>query len=147
MRRCLYSDSLGYRDSLGLLIVRVVVGVAFMYHGWPKINAPMEWMGPDATVPAPLQAAAAAAEFVGGAALVLGLLARVAALALAATMTVAAITVHIPQGHAFVGKPGDPSWELAGVYLACSLLFLLSGAGRFSLDAALFSPREETTAP
>jgi hypothetical protein len=35
-------------------------------------------------------------------------------------------------------KPGGPSFEPAAFYLACAVLFLLAGPGRFSLDAMLF---------
>ena len=46
--------------------VRLVAGTAFVLHGWPKIQNPTGWMGPDAPVPGALQAAAAVAEFGGG---------------------------------------------------------------------------------
>jgi putative oxidoreductase len=141
MRRIMYPDDFGVRDSLGLLVVRLVVGAAFMLHGWPKIQNATGWMGAEAPVPPALQAAAAVAEFVGGAALIVGLLTRLAALGLAITMAVAAGMVHISRGDPFVGKGGEPSWELAAVYFACSVLFLLAGPGRISLDALLFSSR------
>jgi putative oxidoreductase len=137
MRNFLYSP-IPAVESVGLLVLRAVVGAAFMFHGWPKIQQPMAWMPPEANMPGALQLLAAAAEFGGGAALILGLLTRLAALGLIATMAVALTTVHIAQRHPFVGKPGDPSSELAAVYLACSLLLLLTGPGRFSLDAMLF---------
>jgi putative oxidoreductase len=124
--------------SIGLLLLRLVVGAAFMFHGWPKIQQPMAWMPPEGAMPGALQLLAAVAEFCGGAALIVGLLTRLAALGLAATMAVALTTVHIAQRHPFVAKPGDPSSELAAVYLACSLLVLLTGPGGFSLDALLF---------
>jgi len=114
------------------------MGAAFMFHGWMKIQHPTTWMGPNATVPSALQAAAAVSEFCGGAALIPGLLTRLAALGLAITMAVAAGMVHIPAGDPFVGKPGEHSWELAAIYFACSLLLLLAGPGLFSLDALLF---------
>jgi uncharacterized membrane protein YphA (DoxX/SURF4 family) len=47
---------------------------------------------------------------------------------------------HLPQGHAFVGGPGQPSFELAAVYLAVMILFLATGPGAFSLDSYLFGP-------
>jgi putative oxidoreductase len=54
-------------------------------------------------------------------------------------MAVAAGMVHIAQGHAFVAStPGQPSWELAAIYFACAVLFLLIGPGRWSVDACLF---------
>jgi putative oxidoreductase len=65
---------------------------------------------------------------------------------LAITMAVAAGMVHISRGDPFVGKPGDPSWELAGVYFACALLFLLAGPGLFSLDRLLFGGRADADA-
>ena len=133
----LYCEPGSRRASLGLLIVRLVMGTAFILHGLPKIQTPMAWMGPDAPVPAALQLAAAVAEFGGGIALILGLLTPLAALGLAITMGVAAGMVHIPKGDPFVGK-GGPSWELAGIYLALAIMFLLVGPGRYSIDALLF---------
>ena len=62
----LYCDPGSHRASVALLLVRLVMGVAFILHGWPKIQAPLAWMGPDAPVPAALQLAAAVAEFGGG---------------------------------------------------------------------------------
>jgi putative oxidoreductase len=137
MRRWLYPDLVGPQVSAGLLALRLVVGAAFVLHGWPKIQAPMGWMPPEAPVPAFLQACAAVAEFGGGIALILGLLTRVAALALLVTMAVAA-TFHIQQGDPFVPSGPGPSYELALVYLACSILYLLAGPGRISLDALAF---------
>ena len=72
--------------------------------------------------------------------MIVGLLTPVAALLLAGTMAYAAGMVHIRAGDPFV-NPGGKSWELAAVYLACSILFLLIGPGRFSLDALLFGGR------
>jgi putative oxidoreductase len=114
------------------------MGVAFVFHGWPKIQNPMGWMGSETSVPAILQALAALAEFGGGMALVVGLPTRLASLGITGVMVVALATVHLRMGHPFVGKPGGPSFELPAVYLACALLFLLLGPGRFSLDALLF---------
>ena len=138
MRRFLYPDRFSASESVGLLAVRLVMGAALMFHGWPKIQQPMGWMGPEATMPGVLQAAAAVAEFVGGGAIVIGLLTRPFAVLTAITMAVGASMVHIPQGDPFVGKPGQSSWELAAIYFACSLLLVLAGPGRMALDALLF---------
>ena len=138
MRHLLYCDTTGRIGSAGLLLLRLVMGAAFVLHGWPKIQNPLGWMGPEAPVPAIFQALAALAEFGGGMALIAGLLTRLAALGIASVMVVALAMVHLPNGDPFVGKPGGPSYELPAVYLACALLLLFFGPGRFSWDARLF---------
>jgi putative oxidoreductase len=123
------------------------MGAAFLLHGWPKIQHPVDWMGAGAPVPAVFQALAAIAEFGGGMALIAGLLTRLASLGIATNMIVALAMVHLPHGDPFVadpGKPGEPSYELAALYLACALLFLLLGPGRFSLDAIFFRKPPES---
>lgn len=137
MRHWFYADTTGRAGSVALLLLRLVMGTAFVLHGWPKIQDPLGWMGPEATIPHVLQALAAVAEFGGGLGLISGLLARLASLGIASVMIVALATVHVPAGHPFVGK-GGPSFELAAVYLACAILLLLLGPGRFSLDAMAF---------
>jgi putative oxidoreductase len=134
------TDISGARASLGLLLLRLFTGVAMMNFGWGKIQAPFSWMGPDATVPALLQALAALSEFGGGLALVLGLLTPLAMLGMACTMAYAAY-FHISNGDPFVGPGG--SWSPAGLYFTLSVAFLLLGPGRFSLDALLFRPRAQ----
>ncbi|MDE2160033.1 MAG: DoxX family protein, partial [Burkholderiales bacterium] len=76
---------------------------------------------------------AGSAEFFGGLALLLGLLVRPAAAALAFAMLVAILSVHIGNG-LFLAKNG---YEYALALLAVSVSLLLSGAGRLSVDAAL----------
>jgi putative oxidoreductase len=127
--------------AAALLAVRLVMGIAFILHGWPKIQKPTTWMSsiPDAP-PGFMQAIAAFFEVAGGALLALGLFTRAAALALAAVMVGALVLVHIPKGDPFVA-PGGPSSELASIYLAVSLLIAVVGAGAYSLDAVAFRRR------
>lgn len=128
-----------------LLFVRLVVGLAFMYHGWGKTQNPMGWMGPDAQVPGFLQALAAIAEFGGGLAFIIGLLTRLAAFGLACTMLVAVITHKFIMGDPFVNLTGGGAYEIAAVYFTISLLFLIDGPGRFSLDRKIFGVRTHST--
>jgi putative oxidoreductase len=134
----IYGPFVAGRAALGLLIVRVVFGLGIAQHGWGKIQSPFTWMGPDAPVPGFLQALAALSEFGGGIALVLGLLTPLALTGLAITMIVAITTVHLKAGDPFVARGGGRSYELAALYLAVSLLTLIAGPGRLSLDAAFF---------
>lgn len=122
--------------STALLIVRLVVGVAMMLHGWGKIQSPFSWMGPDAPIPGILQFLAALSEFGGGLALILGLLTSVAMLGMAITMAVAVYTHAIVKGDPFVGQGG--SYELALVYMVIALMFMIVGPGKFALDNKIF---------
>jgi putative oxidoreductase len=126
------------RVSAALLVIRLVAGIAFILHGWSKIQNPFGWMGPQATIPGILQGAAALSEFGGGIAWILGLLTPLASLGLFSTMAFAAYT-HISRGDPFVGRGG--SWELAALYAAIALVLLLAGPGRFSADEMLFRRR------
>lgn len=136
MKNFLYHELAGQRTAVGLLAFRLVMGTAFVLHGWGKVQNPFGWMQ-GSTVPGFLQAAAAFSEFGGGIALILGVLTPFAAGLLAITMA-EAVRFHFGLGHPFVGA-GGPSYELAAVYFAAAVMFLFTGPGRFSLDAALFT--------
>ena len=120
------------RVSLGLLILRLVAGLAFIFHGYGKITKPFGWMPPEAGVPSILQGLAAASEFGGGLAWILGLLTPLASFGLACTMAV---------GDPFVPSGPGGSYELASIYLGIAILLLLSGPGRFSMDRVVFGKK------
>ena len=132
---------LSARVSTGLLILRLVVGVAFMYHGYGKIQNPFGWMGPNAGISGVFQALAAVSEFGGGIAWILGLLTPLASLGLACTMAVAVWMHAAVLRDPFVALKGGPSYELAAVYLCVAALLLLAGPGAFSLDRAAFGEK------
>ena len=141
MRR-LYPVFIGGVGALALLLVRLVMGLAFLLHGWPKIQNPRGWMDAmgGSSVPSFLQALAALAEFGGGIALILGLLTPIAAFGLVCQMLGAFLLVHLPQGHPFVSQ-GGPSYELPLVYLVVAIVLIARGPGKWSLDALLFARR------
>lgn len=141
MRKYLAVPEQSASASIALLLVRAVAGLAFMLHGWPKIQNPFGWMGPDAFAPGIFQALAALAEFGGGLAWILGLLTPVASVGIGATMTVAFWLHAVLRGDPFVAKGGGGSYELALVYLCIAVLLLALGPGRLSLDRALFGRR------
>jgi putative oxidoreductase len=126
--------------DVAILVVRVITGYAFILHGWDKILNPFGWM-PGSNIPGIFQGLAAFAEFGGGIALILGLFSRLSAFGLVITMIVAAYVHAISFGHPFVAK-GGPSFEPATTYFMISLLLLILGAGRYSLDAKIFGIKE-----
>jgi putative oxidoreductase len=124
-----------------LLLLRFVAGLAFMFHGWGKIQNPFGWIGPDAAIPGIFQGLAALSEFGGGLAWVLGLLTPLASLGIAITMAVAFSFHAFQRGDPFVSMTGGPSFELAAIYFCLAILLLAMGPGRFSLDRGIFGRR------
>ncbi len=121
-----------------MLLLRLVMGAAFILHGWPKIQNPFGWMNAMGTSTPPLlQALAALAEFGGGIALFVGFLTPFAAFGLACQMLGALFLVHFPKGDPFVA-PGGSSYESALLYLVLSVALMTLGPGQLSADHYLF---------
>lgn len=126
--------------DLGLLLLRVGIGVMFTLHGYPKlVGGPETWaqvggamklVGLD-FAPAFWGFLAAFAEAVGGQLLALGLFFRFACALLLATMLMATLS-HISSGDGFNGY----SHALEAAFLFLGLLF--AGPGRLSVDQMLF---------
>ena len=146
--RKLFPPFIGGNAAGALLLMRLVVGCAFVIHGWQKIRDPSGITAclHDPQVPGYLQAAAACAEFGGGIAWMLGFLTPLACLLIIVTMVTALTTVHLAKGHPFVSTSG-PSYELPLTYLVIGLTLLLVGPGTFSLDAILFGRRPGAAEP
>ena len=128
----------GTNRSWGLAVLRVVVGIVFLMHGWQKlfvmhISGVTGFFG-HAGIPLPHLAAIVVSlvEFLGGAALVLGVLTRAAAVLLAIDMTVAVLKVHLKNG--FFLPTG---FEFAFSMWAASICLALTGGGAASVDGAM----------
>jgi putative oxidoreductase len=147
MSNALIERVVATRAGLAPLALRLPLGIVFVAHGAQKLfgwfggfglEGTGQWMASIGLHPGYLMALlAGSAEFFGGIALVLGLLVRPAAAALAVSMLIAILTVHIGHG-LFVGNNG---YEYALALLAASVSLLVSGAGRVSADAALAAER------
>jgi putative oxidoreductase len=123
------------RDA-GLLILRVIVGGIFLVHGLDKLIdlSATESYFASLDLPAPgfMAPFVAVTETVGGALLLLGQATRLVGPALAGDMLVALLTEHIGDGF-FADEGGIEFVLLLG---SASLALVLTGAGRFSADAA-----------
>lgn len=126
--------------SAGLLLLRVVIGITALAHGWQKVwlnglEGTAEGFGgmgiPLPGIAAPL---VAYTEIIGGALLVVGLAARFAGLAIGVAMVVALVLVHLPAGF----FAADGGIELVLLIAAGAFALALTGSGGFSIDA-LFS--------
>ena len=127
--------------SAGLLVLRLVVGVTFVLHGLDKLGGltgTEEFFAslgiPALGLMAPL---VALTETVGGLLLIIGLATPLVGLALAVDMLVALGTAHIDAGF----FAADGGIELVLLLGGASLALALTGAGRWSAEAALGLPR------
>lgn len=127
---------LGQWRDVGLLIVRIGVGLSFVGHGWPKVTGgPEKWtrlggaMADLGVTFAPTfwGAAAAFGEVIGGVLLALGLATRPAAAVLAVTMFVAWAS-HMVEREAF--RDWSHSFEAMCLFVA----LVLVGPGKWSVD-------------
>lgn len=130
------SSSTSNRLDLALAVLRVAAGIVFIAHGGQKLfdfglpgtvelfanlSVPLASItGPTATF----------VELLAGAALVLGLFTRVAALGLGIVMIGAIVFVHLPSG--FFLPNG---FEFAFTLLAATTTLFLAGPGAYSVDA------------
>jgi putative oxidoreductase len=140
MRALLYPASkFPVLTDLALLASRVALGVILLAHGWQKFSeytvAGTAASFNDMGVPAPTVAAifATVVEIFGGAALILGLLAPVAAALNIVNLLGALVLVHASNG-LFVDNGG---YELVLGLAAGLLIIALLGAGKFSADSLL----------
>jgi putative oxidoreductase len=129
--------------ALGLLILRLVVGLIVAAHGFQKLFG--WWGGPGMNGwvgamnrmrirPAvPWAWLSALAEVLGGLGLAVGLLTPLPSLAIAASMLVAIALVHWPRG--FWATKGGYEFNLS--ILAGIAGIALAGPGAYSLDALL----------
>ena len=120
--------------ELSIMALRVFAGLVMAFgHGLGKLPPPDGLVGAVAALgfPIPFFFAwmAALAEFAGGLLLALGLFTRPAAFGLVFTMGVAAFGAHATDP--FKNK------EMALLYLFVALIFMIRGAGRFSIDRFL----------
>ncbi|WP_426142798.1 DoxX family protein [Pseudomonas sp. DWP3-1-2] len=131
------------RAGYGLTVLRILVGIIFVAHGSQKLFGAFGGYGLEGTgqymaslglSPGYLMALlSGSAEFFGGLALVIGLLARPAAVVLALTLVVAIFSVHISHG-LFMANNG---YEFALALLGGVIAVLIEGAGKLSVDRTL----------
>ncbi|MCP3776290.1 DoxX family protein [Paenibacillus sp. MZ04-78.2] len=129
--------------ALGLLLVRLVVGLLFIGHGAQKLFGWFGGYGPKGTggwmesvgiKPGVVMAVLAGLmELLGGVLFAAGLLTPLAAVLIAATMLGAIVKVHGPNGLWSTAN----GYEYQLVLLVVAIGVALTGAGAYSLDALI----------
>jgi putative oxidoreductase len=134
---------------LGLMLLRVALGVIFIYHGYPKLfghtrDAMQTFvhMG----LPGYFVYIAGVVEFFGGCLLIVGLFTRIAGLLLAGEMAVGLWTAH-----KIISDPmAVQNYEFPLMLAVAAFALATVGAGLISFDQLLFhegrsSPRKSKT--
>ena len=118
----------------GLLILRLVVGVFMMTHGWAKLSNFAELsqqFPPMLGLSSPVALSLIIfAEFFCSIALIFGLLTRLAVIPLIIGMSVAVLVAHV----------GDPfsAREMPLLYLGIYFAIIVAGPGKIALDSLLY---------
>ena len=129
--------------NLGLLIIRLVVGLTFAGHGTQKLFGWFGGYGPKGTggwmesigiKPGVLMAVLAGlSELIGGLLFAAGLLTPVGAALIVVTMLMAIVKVHGPNGYWVTSNGYEFNLALIAVAIGVALI----GAGTYSLDSLL----------
>lgn len=130
--------------DIGLILIRLVIGLLFIGHGTQKLfgwfggyglKGTGDWMDSLGLKPGMTMALLAGlTELIGGILLVLGLLTPLAGLMIAATMVMAIVKVHGPNGL----WSTQNGYEYNLTLLAVAIGIALIGPGQYALDAFLF---------
>lgn len=151
MKRLLSASFLPAANAdLGLLLMRAMLAVVFLYHGSQKLfgvfggyglDGTAQWMG-SIGIPLPLLSAtlAALAEFGGGLALLTGVAFRWLMVPLAFTMLVAAFVGHGDKG--FDAGGGGMEYPLTLALVVAGLFW--TGPGRYVMVPGTEAAKEAT---
>ena len=130
--------------NIGLLIIRVVIGLIFMGHGAQKlfgwfggygVKGTGGWFESIGIKPgAAMALLAGLTELIGGILFTLGLLTPLAGIMIAGTMVIAIVKVHAPNGL----WSTENGYEYHLTVIAAVIGVALIGAGQYSIDAFLF---------
>jgi putative oxidoreductase len=126
--------------ELGIVILRVVLGLTFFIHGLVKFQGGIsntvgyfDSLG----IPGFLAYPVAAIELIGGMALILGIGTKIIGLLFALIMLGAIFTAKLPLG--FLGDGQMAGYELELALLAMSVYFIFADKSVLSLDHKLFN--------
>jgi len=138
------------RPGVGLFLLRIAMGSIFLLHGWMKLFGGREVFVRELlhmvgwSIPDPLIWIVTLLEIICGLALILGVQARWAALALAVEMIVVVVLFHARQGFFIVAVPNVPlayGFEYHVALIGGLLCTAFAGPGALSL----WNPRRPAT--
>ena len=133
------------RPDWVLTIARLLLGIVFFAHGaekmlgWfggPGFHATLQTLTKQLRIPAPLAVLVMSAELFGGLGLIVGLLSRIAAVAIVLTMLGAIVIVNRRYGlfMDWYGNRKGHGFEYHLLAIALALVVIVKGGGAFSMD-------------
>ncbi len=131
-----FFSSLPLWQNNGIGIIRMVIGISLIYHGWemfdtPVMNEYLKWdMFKDSSLSKFMVYGGKTSEFISGVLLLFGLFTRVACIILICTMVYIAFVV----GHGKVWYEDQYPFLFAII----GFIFIFTGPGSFSLDKVVF---------
>jgi putative oxidoreductase len=121
----------------GLFALRLVVGIIFVVHGWPKLTnarGMASAFGQAGTGMIVFLTALGAVETLGGIAMILGIWVQIAAIVLALVMVGAIGAKNTMMKTGFTAQQAT-GWEFDLTLLAANLVLLTTGPGRIAVLA------------
>jgi putative oxidoreductase len=133
------------KNTLTPLLLRLMLAAIFIYHGLDLIGGQGHQWGANwnPSLPVAQQLAAAWGQFLGGIALALGFLTRLAALGIIAIMCGAIATVHWPHGFSMQ----NGGFEYNAAIIVMCLCLVLGGPGPIAVDRVFRRKRRDPVAP
>jgi putative oxidoreductase len=133
------------KNTVTPLLLRLMLAAIFVFHGLALVGGEGHQWGANwnPSLPAPAQLAVAWGQLLGGIALALGFLTRLAALGIIVIMAGAIATVHWPHG--FSMQSGGFEYN-AAIIVMC-LCLVLGGPGPIAVDRVFRLRRRAPEAP
>lgn len=123
-------------DDIGKLLLRLMLGVFMLFHGYAKIVkgvGGIENLVTGAGLPTWVAYGVYIGEIIAPLLLILGFYARVGAVIIAVNMVFAVVLAH--SGQFFdVSRTGGWALELQGFFLLTGLVIALIGPGKFAIN-------------
>jgi putative oxidoreductase len=142
-----YNLGINVRETApyGLFILRVVLGIAFLVHGWMKLSGGVDnvagFFGNIGIPAAALMAwIVTIVELVGGILLIVGAFTQIVGILLFIDMIGAIIFARL--GGEFI-EGGGISWEKEAVFAAAALCLALAGPGLWAVDDMMAERRPQ----
>ena len=142
--------AIGKQSELGLMFLRIIVGIVFLIHGGQKLFGLFGGAGMSETIkffssqgiyaPSIMGWFVALTEFFGGLALLAGFLTREFSILFIIIMIGAIVTIHGSNGFSATNQ----GYEYNCVLIGASLCLLFGGGGAGSMDRFLF-PKDKWT--